>query len=69
LDTLRPLRTDGASEPRCSLQTSTSGYALYALYPLYALRSLIDERDIESRRMAGLVILLAVEEDISRCGC
>jgi hypothetical protein len=30
---------------------------------------LIDERDIESRRMASLIIFLAVEEDISRCGC
>jgi hypothetical protein len=68
LNAWKPLRTNGASEPRYSLRTSNSGYALDTLYTLNALRSLIDERDIESRRMASLVIFLAVEEDISRCG-
>jgi hypothetical protein len=69
LDALKALRTNGAngtSESRRSLRTSNSGYALDSLQ---ALRTLIDKRDFEPRRMASLIIFFAVEEDISRCGC
>jgi hypothetical protein len=66
LDALKALRTNGANESRRSLRTSNSGHALDSLQ---ALRTLIDKRDFEPRRMASLIIFFAVEEDISRCGC